>query len=262
MFTERKIVERIIAFQRTSIRRQAESIVETPIGFASFNSRYCHSHDHNKFVLQRPFTTSWTLAQLDATLRDGGCEHRMVVVHEESLGDEVLPTFAAAGYEHGRSVYMHYSRPQLRASDGVHVEQVTLTELQDVDRSGWRRSLPEASVEVVEQLAMRRTTRLAIATDVAFLGIRGDGGDVIAHADLYIDKPSGVAQVEDVQTRPEHRNKGLARALITHAVKRAEAANCGLIFLEADADDWPQSHYAQLGFSTIAVAHTFSKDVT
>ena len=42
-----------------------------------------------------------------------------------------------------------------------------------------------------------------------------------------------------------------------HALDSARAAGCDLVFLEADADDWPKELYARLGFRAIGQIYAF-----
>ena len=74
-------------------------------------------------------------------------------------------------------------------------------------------------------------------------------GSPAAYATLYSD--GTVAQVEDVSTQPRARGHGLARAVVQHAVDLARAEGHELIFLVADADDWPRELYARLGFDPV-----------
>jgi GNAT superfamily N-acetyltransferase len=67
-----------------------------------------------------------------------------------------------------------------------------------------------------------------------------------------------VAQVEEVCTVPEARGRGLARAAVQAAAGVALAEGHGLVFLLAEADDWPKELYASLGFATVGVRHVFS----
>jgi ribosomal protein S18 acetylase RimI-like enzyme len=47
----------------------------------------------------------------------------------------------------------------------------------------------------------------------------------------------------------EHRNRGLARAVVLTAAERARNEGADLVFLRADAADWPQRFYERLGFA-------------
>jgi ribosomal protein S18 acetylase RimI-like enzyme len=80
-------------------------------------------------------------------------------------------------------------------------------------------------------------------------------GEPVSWADLYL--ADGVAQVEDVATLEAYRNRGLASAVVTAAVRAAEEAGAELIFLVADEDDWPKELYVRLGFEAIGRVHDF-----
>ena len=74
-------------------------------------------------------------------------------------------------------------------------------------------------------------------------------GEVASGADLYSD--GRTAQVEDVSTRPAFRGRGLASAVVLHAVREALAARHDFVFLVADDADWPKQLYARLGFEPL-----------
>jgi GNAT superfamily N-acetyltransferase len=75
-------------------------------------------------------------------------------------------------------------------------------------------------------------------------------GEVVSFCDLRLLEVDGhlLAQVEDVTTPTAHRGHGLAGQVVAHAVHAAWAAGAELVWLEADADDWPREWYARMGF--------------
>lgn len=70
----------------------------------------------------------------------------------------------------------------------------------------------------------------------------------------------GVAQVEDVFTRPDARGAGLARAVVCAAVDAARRGGHDLVFLVADDDGWPKHLYAKLGFAPIGRRASLHRD--
>jgi ribosomal protein S18 acetylase RimI-like enzyme len=44
------------------------------------------------------------------------------------------------------------------------------------------------------------------------------------------------------------RGRGLAKAVVSHAVNEARSAGHSLVFLVADDEDWPKELYRRLGF--------------
>jgi predicted GNAT family acetyltransferase len=75
------------------------------------------------------------------------------------------------------------------------------------------------------------------------------GGEAASWTDLYFD--GRTAQVEDVATRPEHRGRGFASAVVLRGVEEARMAGCDLVFLVALEDDWPRELYRRLGFDDL-----------
>jgi len=99
-----------------------------------------------------------------------------------------------------------------------------------------------------ERDVIARGTR-AMATPGTRFVVADFEGTPAAYATLYSD--GTVAQVEDVSTQPRARGHGLARAVVQHAIDLARAEGHELIFLVADADDWPRELYARLGFDPV-----------
>jgi GNAT superfamily N-acetyltransferase len=60
-----------------------------------------------------------------------------------------------------------------------------------------------------------------------------------------------IGQVEEVGTREDARERGYAKAVVLAAVAAAQADGDTPIFLTAEAADWPQLMYANLGFETV-----------
>lgn len=83
-------------------------------------------------------------------------------------------------------------------------------------------------------------------------GSDGSGsGRVVAWARLWVRDDGDAAQVEDVVVLKAFRGRGYGRAIVTAAVRAALEASPSLLFIVADADDWPKDLYARLGFSTV-----------
>src|SRR5207245_3307762 len=93
--------------------------------------------------------------------------------------------------------------------------------------------------------AAKRLIMLAVPT--RFFAAFADG-EVAAYCEVRSD--GGVAQVEDVNTLPRFRGRGLGRAVVQRAVDEARATN-DIVYLEALAEDWPRQLYAKLGFDVI-----------
>ncbi|TXK41164.1 GNAT family N-acetyltransferase [Nonomuraea sp. C10] len=241
--------ERAREFLRGFARRRAPRVVPVPCGFGVLDDRYAASYDDNKLVVWHGEDPRAVLAAAEEVL--GARGHRMVCVLDDRLGREFAPAFAAAGYRHEENVLMAYCGDPPRVP---HAEELSLAVLLPVLRETWRETLPDAGDEVIEQLARRAETRLRGAGRVGFRGVRTSGGEIAARADLYVH--DGVAQIEDLVTAVPHRGRGHARALMLSLLAEATAA-AGLVFLVADAGDWPREFYARLGFAEIGRTHDF-----
>jgi predicted N-acetyltransferase YhbS len=60
-----------------------------------------------------------------------------------------------------------------------------------------------------------------------------------------------------VNTLEEHRGRGVGRAVVLAAAAAARASGADLVFLDADADDWPRLLYGRLGFDPVGEAWEF-----
>ena len=104
-------------------------------------------------------------------------------------------------------------------------------------------------------LADFRTVAAARA-GTRFFAVELDGV-IAAYCELYLH--AGAAQVEDVNTLEAWRNRGAGRAVVLAAVAAARAAGADLVWLVADADDWPKGLYEKLGFEPLATSWQFTK---
>ena len=75
--------------------------------------------------------------------------------------------------------------------------------------------------------------------------------------ELYVHE--GIAQVESVDTLEEFRGRGVARNIVLRAASEGRAAGAEMVFIEADADDWPKQLYERLGFEHVGAYRGFLK---
>jgi ribosomal protein S18 acetylase RimI-like enzyme len=173
-----------------------------------------------------------------------GLEHRLLVFRDASLGERFAAELVSLGWRCDRHVLMAQRRQSERAPDTRIVSEVTEAALRK-PRGRQIRSYPWGTPEVARQLL---DAKLRIPVDARFFAVLIDGA-VATYGDLYID--GEIAQVEDVATMPEQRGRGYASAVVLRAVEEARAAGAKLVFLVADAEDWPKELYRRLGFDEI-----------
>ena len=175
-----------------------------------------------------------------------GLAHRRVVVDDDATGRRLAGGLRDRGYACSAELVMALSAPRDRKAAGGDAAECSSDDLGAVERA-FMRAEGRAEDLIDELLAMRRALWAARPGTRWFVA-RADGR-AGASATLYSD--GTVAQVEDVGTLPGLRGRGLGRAVVTAAVDAAVAAGHELVFLVADAEDWPRRLYVKLGFREI-----------
>jgi GNAT superfamily N-acetyltransferase len=191
------------------------------------------------------------VAQTDATAGDLAREVearrlRAVFVRDELTGARLSAEFAALGWKAHRGELMALRRMPGRATDPELVREVDERALRPLRR---RVTLgyPWGTPQLADQL-LRWKVLIGKRVETRFFAVLVEG-EPVAYSDLYLG--DGVAQIEDVFTVIEHRNRGYASAILQRAIEEAQREGANLIFLVADADDWPKLLYGRLGFERI-----------
>jgi ribosomal protein S18 acetylase RimI-like enzyme len=237
-----------LATLRAIGRDQSTTVVAVRGGEAFLNVDFPAAHSHNRLVISRPCPPAALADEAERVLGGAGLGHRLIEVHDPSLDGQLAAGLGKRGYDAGRTLVMAATRPPERRPSPVEVVELDLAERIAVARAGWRQEQPDWDDDVVDQLGRRIVTVLR-AAQATFLAARGFDGSVAAHLDLYVR--DGVAQIEEVMTDPGYRGGGLASALVLHAIERARTHGAELVFLLADAEDWPQHLYRRLGFTEV-----------
>jgi GNAT superfamily N-acetyltransferase len=73
---------------------------------------------------------------------------------------------------------------------------------------------------------------------------------------------NGVGIVEDLYCHPEFRHRGLATALIAHAVADCRERGAGPVLINSNIDDTPKHLYARMGFRPLFVTRSYTKPFT
>jgi ribosomal protein S18 acetylase RimI-like enzyme len=195
-------------------------------------------------------TSDASAAELAAELVDLGL--RVVVVRDEATGRRLADEFEELGWQSHRHVVMAHRGGATKPADASIAVEVGEATLRPVRRRAIL-AAPWGGEELAEQL-VRAKLLISERVDTHFFAVLADG-EVAACADLYLDGDTG--QIEDVLTLEEHRNRGLASALVVRTVDEARRAGATLVFLVAHETDWPWRLYERLGFETIGRYYKF-----
>ncbi|MGH7640893.1 MAG: GNAT family N-acetyltransferase [Candidatus Dormibacteria bacterium] len=245
---------RLSAFSQKVARQSATDVVAVRGGFAVLSPEFSASYEHNCLFITEPVPPAQLVSEADRVLGGAGLEHRCLELALERVEPGWLREFAEQGYRIRRTLAMAVRGPSQR-SPRAPVERVDYAQVRDLATASWRRSLPQSSDDVIRQLVDRRrlTER---ACRVSHHLVRSAAGPV-SRCELYLDPPT--AQVESVETEPEWQGRGFAAAVVLDAIALARDSGCDLIFLYADADDWPQQLYRHLGFEAVGMTHTLER---
>jgi N-acetylglutamate synthase-like GNAT family acetyltransferase len=249
-------IERVTAFDIRFAKAQATQVVELPWGFAVLQRDFPLSEYHNRVTVTSAASGTDVLAAADDILGGSGLQHRYVCADDEP-GQAMHDELVAAGYEHETILTMIYNGAKIVGPPGPTVRVVTLEELWPALVHDWGLELPGATEEHLRQLA-ERTALYEHGADVTFLAVY-DGDEIVARADLYIDRVDNIAQFENLGTRDQFRGRGYANALIHEALRRSHEVDARLCFLTAALDDWPREWYARLGYAEAARTHHFAR---
>lgn len=198
-------------------------------------------------------TAAGLAAEAERVQGSAALNHRRITLRNAAVGRELAPGLRALGWDVERLVVM-VKRRSVEPPPTAHAVQ----ELDAGSRRMFRkRMLEDADVEP----GTIRQVDEALQTLFGAVEVRTFGGSIDgvvgSCCDLFYD--GRTAQVEAVATLTPYRNQGLARAVIWRAMEEAAAQGHQLIFMVADADDWPRGLYRKLGFDDIGYFYEFSK---
>ena len=144
-------------------------------------------------------------------------------------------------------------RPVEGPADWASLARVTRRDHEEeADKAGrppWARSVTTAMV----------ATKRAKAPALRFFLASVDGEDCAFFSSWPGPEGSDVGKVEDLFTLPERRRKGIATALIAHAVADARARGAGPVLIGADPTDTPKAMYAAMGFAPVCAIRSYTK---
>ena len=244
-----------LEFERGCYARAAAQSAPHALGLAVRDRAVPRAHVANMlWVTAATVTAPELLEAVEET--QGGLGHRKVQVDDDELGAVLVAPMRAAGYLAEHHIVMVRRRPPDRAPRHGSAAEVDALAHAAVDAAVTREYPHGKDEEVVEQLTRARSAihRAAPGGTRFFVGT----ADGVPAASATLLTGDGVAQLEDVATLQAHRGRGLGRAVCSLAL--GAAAETALVFLVADADDWPRTLYAKLGFDRVGAFWAFVRD--
>ena len=193
----------------------------------------------NQVHVTGPVAVADAVALADA--HQGDLPYRHLVVDDDASGARLASALGGAWTIEREVLLVLRGEPRTLAPGGSVVD-VGEHDMLRLMRRWHRDEHPGMSADEYHRLEGRLTAERCF-------GAAGDDGRPAALAKVRVGGDSG--WVEDVYTAPEARRRGLARRVVTHACEYARAGGAALVFLVADAHDWPQHLYADIGFAPV-----------
>lgn len=240
-------------FERGYYARAASTARSHPLGLNLSDPAVPRAHVLNMlWVTVASAAPRAVLEALEET--QGHLAHRKAEVSVDRLGAELAPAMRDAGYSATRLAWMALRRPLDRRSLVGMARETDAPPHAAVEAATTEECPLTRPIVVARQLALARA-RLRAAVRTRFFVGRSEGVDA-SHATLLTD--GVVAQLEDVATLAAFRGRGLARAVCSTAVLAAPTG--ALVFVVAEADDWPRQLYGKLGFDAVGTSWAFVRD--
>lgn len=242
------------AFEERLREAAADRLLETRYGTAVVTPSLPRIWDQNVLRLREGARVgAQALAgEAERVLGPAGVAHRRVSMGPET-GERLRPAFESLGWRVDRYVFMAAERPVAPGRAGERVVELTFEDVWAFRRQQAEEERGAGDVQLLQQLG-ELYRRWARAGRPRHFGVVADG-KVVSVSDLYSD--GRTAQIEDVATLPAYRNRGYATTTVLSALAAATCEGHELVFLVADADDWPKELYSGLGFEEIGLGYAF-----
>jgi GNAT superfamily N-acetyltransferase len=243
-------------FERRITRRAAESWTELPLGWEARHRALADVHHLNTLLLRAPLPAEVGASELMALAeaRQSDLRHRRVMLDDEAAGERVSGGMLDAGWERDRTLYMALGSDPKDALSDPRARVLPEEQLRAVQHAtlGEDDFGPLSSPGLIDRLV---EAQAALRAGTRALGF-GAGPDerVVSHCTLFCEaEPTDrrVALIDTVGTLRAYRQQGLAKAVVSAAVRAAGEWGADLVVVPADADDWPQLLYAGLGFAPL-----------
>ncbi|HUG86804.1 MAG TPA: GNAT family N-acetyltransferase [Euzebya sp.] len=234
---------RILRFERTLSSRMATTTRDLPFGTARLCPDLPLMFAASGVEVTHPAAVSEVLRTVGSAFADVGLAHRRITTAVAEVAWSLAPALADRGWQTERLVTMvHDGRTTPPVSplgfDVVGIERWAPAARRFVAGFEW------GGDPAVQADRGRWDQRLSQRVGARFVLDR----DGVAGCHVY--RHGHIAQIEEVSVLAEGRGQGLGQGLMAAAM--AQCAGASVVFLVADAEDWPQRWYRRLGFTPIA----------
>jgi GNAT superfamily N-acetyltransferase len=244
---------RLRAHRRGLFERSTSRSEPFAHGVAYFTPAHPAKWDLNLLVVEDASGTSAEelIAEAERGQAPAGLRHRKLEVH--SGGESFAGAFRAAGWNAERLTVM-LLRPgrDLRGEAHAEVREVEFPAVRDLMEQWYGEVMCAAEARDLADA----DADTALTSGARFFLTERDG---VPAACCMLLPGDGVGQVEEVYTGKPYRGQGLASAVVRVAIAAAQERGDELIYILADADDWPQRLYERLGFETVDEWRTFTR---
>src|SRR6266576_958303 len=239
------MIERNHAFRSALQDAAAEQHIPAAHGVGLFAPSVREVYDMNYVRVEQPAPAEEVIALTERLM--GDYFHKRVIL--ERADSDTATGFRA----HGWTVVPHLIMARTSEPDRI-VDTSMVRELPFEELASARREVtvgePWGDAEI--SLLLDEAKRLIMrAVPTRFFAAFADG-EIAAYCEVRNN--GTVAQIEDVNTIPRFRKRGLGRAVVQYAVDEARSTN-DIVYLEALAEDWPRQLYAKLGFDVVGERH-------
>lgn len=242
------VFKRIVEVEFDAIRKLSPEVIEHDFGWAAIDPGIPLIWSANFLAICDPSADAERVIELgDEILGSRGLEHRQVhIAHTDArAGEELVAGLKAldARWEPSAEVYM----PHLGESDrrrAIEGHEVTGDQI----LVGREELATEAAGAHHTTESMRQLLRSEDAMQEGLAGLWFAAGEPPDGFCQLLLHPGGIGQVENVGTMARSRGRGLASAAIIAAIAASKQRGDELLYVCADAVDWPQHLYEKLGF--------------
>ncbi len=253
-----------LELDRRVVVRGGQEAIEIPEGWVVLSGDLPNVYSLNMLILSAPLPERFDAGALTA-LTDrwlDHLQHRFVRVDDRTAAERVWPALERAGWLRSRTVFMGLRSAPRDAIHDPRAREISDAELDVVTQANFEHYDygPGTSPALVRQLVAAQRAMRAGTTARGFAA--GDDGGLQSMCTLFLDGDvagTRTAMVEEVGTLPSHRERGLAKAVVSAAIRSAGEWGADLVIVPADADDWPQLLYAKLGFEPLGIQCAFTR---